>query len=95
MWNHCKQTLQSMYMYVQILQENSKSASTERRNKLSNLNRDIVIHLFINRDFENIKAIELKEMINSSNCILVTYLSDIETKYIPRHCCMILANLLF
>ena len=36
-----------------------------------------------------------KEMLNSSNYILVTYLSEMESKFILCHFCMVLANLSF
>ena len=90
-------------MYVQHIRENSKSASTKRgtyfgnvtRFKTLNRQRDIVIRRLINRDLKNNKAIKSKEMMNSSNYILVTYLSDIESKFSFCHYCMVLANLFF
>ena len=36
-----------------------------------------------------------ENMMNSSNYTLVAYLSDIHSKFIPCHCCVILANLSF
>ena len=65
------------------------------RIKTVNPQRDIVIRRLFNRDSKNNKAIKLKEMMNSSNYILVTYLSDIESKFILCHFCMVLANLSF
>ena len=52
------------------------------RTKTENLHRDAVVRRHMNWDFKNNKAFKSKEMMNSSNCILVTYLSDIESKFI-------------
>ena len=65
------------------------------RMKTVNRQRDIVFRRLINRDFKNNNAIKSKEMMNSSNYILVTYLSDIESKFILYRFCMVLANLSF
>ena len=65
------------------------------RIKTVNLQRDIAIRQLINRDLKNNWAYKLKEMMNSSNYILVTYLSDIESKFILCHFFMVLANLSF
>ena len=90
-------------LYVQHLPENSKIASTKprdilwKRSKIVNRKPepDIVIRPLINRDFKNNKAIKSKEMMNSSNYTLITYLSDIESKFIPCYFCVVLANLSF
>ena len=65
------------------------------RIKTVNRQRDIVIRRLINRDLKNKEAIKSKEVMNSSNYILVTYLSDIESKFILCHFYMVLANLSF
>ena len=65
------------------------------RMKTGNLHRDAVIRRHINWDLKNNQAFKSKEMMNSSNYILVTYLSDIESKLIPCHCFRVLANLSF
>ena len=65
------------------------------RIKTVNRQRDIVIRRLINWDLKNNKAITWKEIMNLSNFILVTYLSDIESKFILCHFCRVLANLSF
>ena len=65
------------------------------RLKTVNRQRDIVIRPLINQDLKNNYAIELKEIMNSSNYILVAYVPNIESKFILCHFCMVLANLSF
>ena len=48
------------------------------RIKTANRQRDVVLRRLINLDLKNNYAFKSKEMMNSSNYILVTYLSDIE-----------------
>ena len=100
-WNHVKQTseIYTVNVFEKIPRVPRESGWTYSRNvvrmKTGNLHRDVVIRRLINWDFKNNYAFKSKEMMNSSNYILVTYLSDIESKFIPCHCFRVLANLSF
>ena len=85
MQNYVIQALQNIYVQHDI-REDSKSASTKRGNILWKRSKYF---------FKNNKAIKSNEMMNSSNYTLVTYLSDIESKFILCQFCMVLANLSF
>ena len=63
--------------------------------KIGNLYREIEIRSLLIALLLINQAIKNKETMNSSNYTLVTYLSDIESKFIPCRCCVVLANLSF
>ena len=57
--------------------------------------REIEIRLLLIAELLIKQAIKDKEMMNSSNYTMVTYLSYIGWKFIPCHFCIVLANLSF
>ena len=100
-WNHFKQTSQiytfSVFEKIPRVPRQSRRTYSGKvaKMKKGNLYRDVVIRRLINRDLKNYYAFKSKEIMNSSNYILVTYLSDKESKLIPFHCFRVLANLSF
>ena len=60
-----------------------------------NLYRKVGEHFTFNQQMLTNQAIQMTEMMNSSNYTLIIYLSDIEQKFIPYRYCVVLTNLFF